>query len=164
MQLPKRKPGKYSQTDHDPHMTQKKYNELEIELGKLKKRRPKLAAEVSRLAELGDFSENVEYQQAKRKLRGTLSAITRIEAELNAAIVITSAGGDVVQLGSTVTFLLGEKEKTYTILGSSEAAPQKNIISHNSPLGEALLGHSVGDVFDVKIAGKLVSCTIISIQ
>lgn len=168
MQLPKRKPGKYTYLPFDPVMTEQKYTELKTALEQLKKKKPLAAAEVARLAELGDFSENVEYQQAKRRLRGILSAIAKIEFQLNSAEIITQGNSDIVEIGSTVTVRIDGTEKTYTILGSSETNPQKNIISYSSPLGSSLLGNRVGDIATLsrKQKGKLkhVTYTILHIS
>jgi len=155
MQLPKRKAGKYTDDDNDPHMSQQKYDALEKKLQKLIAQKPTLADEVSRLAELGDFSENVEYQAAKQKLRTTLNMITKINAQLNHAIIINNTTHNIIHIGSTVYFLLDSEEKIYTILGSSEANPDKHIISHSSPLGIALLGHKCADVFDIQLGDKI---------
>lgn len=155
MQLPKRKPGKYTQVPLDNAMSQEKHDELERKLNAVKKKRPALAQEVSRLAELGDFSENVEYQLAKGKLRGVNSAILKIEYQINHSEIIKPKNNGTIQLGNIVTIKTNKGEKTYTILGATEANPSKGIISHQSPLGSALLGHKIGDVIDIKKAGTI---------
>jgi len=154
MQLPYRKPGKYTNQKNDPIMTQDKFDELVAELEKLKKKRLFAASEVARLAEMGDFSENVEYQLAKRRLRGINYRILILETQTNQAEIIENNGIDVIDTGNTVIVEVDGKEKTYTILGSSETDPAQGIISHNSPIGSALLGKKVGDVVEVSIAGE----------
>lgn len=162
MQTPKRKPGKYQQMPQDHTMTQQKYDHIEADLEHMYARRPKMAQEVSRLAENGDFSENAEYQLAKGKLRGLNNRILILENQLRQANVIqTPTGTDRVQLGSTVTVEMDGKEKAYTVLGASEADPSKGIISHESPLGSALMDKSVGDEVSVATTGK--SLTIVKI-
>ena len=164
MQLPKRKLGKYGQQAHDFVISKKKYKEFERELEKLKKKQPKASAEVSRLAELGDFSENVEYQLAKGRLRGIMNAILKLENQLKHAEVISlKHTGNIVVLGCTVTISDGKKQKTYTILGSTEADPSKGIISYNSPLGSVLLGACVGDFVSLIIAGHNKTFEILNI-
>jgi len=161
MQIPYRKPGKFSQIKSDPLITEAKFEELKRKLEKLKKTRPEAASEVARLAELGDFSENAEYQLAKGRLRGINNAILRTEAELNRAEIISpNKNTDTVQIGHTVTVEHEGQQKTFHILGSAETNPTKGIISHNSPIGAALMGHGVGDEIDVKLAGKSVQYTI----
>jgi len=164
MQLPKRKPGKYANTPLDPFLTQKKFDELTAKLHTLKNHsRYKAAAEVSRLAELGDFSENVEYQLAKRKLRGINSAILKIAYQVDHAQIISPKKGTNIQIGNTVTVTIDKKEKIYQILGRSEIDLQKGIISHTSPIGAALMGHRIGDTIEVVLPNKIVSYTILNI-
>jgi len=151
MQLPYRKPDKYTHLPNDPIMTGHKFAELKKEVEQLKAKQPHAAKEVARLAELGDFSENVEYQLAKRRLRGINNAILKIEHQLNAAQIIETDASDVVAIGSTVTVEVNGKEKTYTILGSSETDPSKNIISYTSPLGSALLGTTIEETILLKM-------------
>lgn len=153
MRLPYRKPGKYSQIKKDPHITQQRYDKLQADLAHLQKKHPSAAAEVSRLAEMGDFSENAAYQLAKGRLRGINNAILKIEAELKNAIIIQGGDGETVVIGSTVTVELNGKEKTYTILGSSEVDPANGIISHLSPVGKELIGKKVGD--EIKVRDKI---------
>jgi len=154
MQLPKRKPGKYSQLPIDHVMSKEKFEELKRDLEKLKKKQPHAAQEVARLAELGDFSENVEYQLAKRRLRGINSGMIKLEYRINNAEIVKVKNNNTVQLGSTVTVKTPKGERTYTILGTSESDPGGGIISHYSPLGTALLGHHIGDVVEVDKVGE----------
>ncbi len=154
MQLPYRKPTKFSVMQLDPVMSQAKFSELTKKLEKLKADRPKAAAEVSRLAELGDFSENVEYQLAKGRLRAINEKMMILETHLNQADIIKKNTSGRVGIGSIVTVEVDGKEKIYEILGSSETNPTKGIISHTSPIGAALMGHKVGDTVAVEIAQK----------
>jgi len=162
MQLPYRKPGKYTNVPNDPLMTGHKLAELKTDLERIKKQRPKAAAEVARLAELGDFSENVEYQQAKGKLRGINSRITTLEFQINHAEIIEPSDSGVVEIGSTVTVDIEGTKKTYTILGSSETDPARQVISYTSPLGELLMGKTVGDTVALATAPER-SIRIVSI-
>lgn len=160
MQLPKRKPGKYSQGTHDPMITQEKLDQLQKELARLYSQKPSAAEEVSRLAELGDFSENAEYQAAKRRLRGINSAITLREHQINSAQIIQKTDSDKVSLGSKVTVETQGETATYTILGSSQTDPSKGVISHNSPLGTALIGRKKDDTVEVTLPRGTVSFKI----
>ncbi len=165
MQIPYRKPGKFSQMKQDPLLTQAKFNELKNNLERLKKIRPEAAAEVARLAELGDFSENAEYQLAKSRLRGINNRILFLEQQLSQAVIIPEPqGSSTVQIGSKVTVEVGGVQKVYKILGSTETNPQLGIISYNSPIGEALVGCVVGDVAKIKLVNKEVEYKIMLIE
>ena len=152
MQLPNRKPGKYTFTKHNPNITQEKFDELTNKLEKLKTViRPALIKDVKKFGENGDFSENAEYQIAKGKLRGTNRSIDEIERHLSKAKIIKpKTDTSTIQLGHKVTLLMGEAEKIFEILGPSETNPEKGIISYKSPLGEALMGKSVGDKVEIR--------------
>lgn len=164
MQIPYRKPTQFSELKHDPVMTKAKFVELTQELEHLKAVRPPAAAEVARLAELGDFSENAEYQLAKGKLRGINNAILRLETHINQAEIIAPTTQGTIQVGSTVVVEVDGKQKTYQILGSSETSPEQGIISYHSPIGEALIGHRVGDTVPVKMGAKERIFSIISLS
>ncbi len=164
MQLPYRKPGKYGQEKLDPFMTEAKHAELTHDLDQLYKIQPTAAAEVARLAELGDFSENAEYQLAKGRLRGINQRILVLENQLKHAVLIRpKKHGSTVGLGDTVTVEVNHKQKTYQILGSSETDPEKGIISHNSPIGEALIGATVGDTVTIQRGDTSITYTILAI-
>jgi len=166
MRIPYRKPGKFSQIVADPLMTTAKLNELKAELEKLKQYlHPQAAAEVSRLAELGDFSENAEYQLAKGRLRGINSAIFRLGKQIDGAVIINSdRQTDTVKIGCKVTVEYENKQKIFQILGSAETNPSRGIISHNSPIGAALIGHKIGEIIQIKLSDKEVGYKIIGIE
>jgi transcription elongation factor GreA len=165
MQTPKRKPGKYADQKQDLHITSEKFEELKNEFDKLKKfSQPKAIKETARLADMGDFSENFAYQHAKRTLRGINNRIDAIDFILKRAIIIKPKNSDRVELGHFVTVKINGKEKTFQILGSEESNPSKNIISHNSPIGSAIMNKKIGDVVEVQIGDKAVSCEIIGIK
>ena len=164
MRIPYRKPGIYSQMKQDPHLTADKLADLERKLERLKLSKPAAMADVSRLAELGDFSENVEYQLAKGRLRGINAGIFNTQSQIDNSVLIENAGNtDKVQIGHTVTVLVNGKEKKYTILGSAESDPKLGVISHGSPLGLSLMYKEVGDEVKVKLADKDVVYKILNI-
>lgn len=163
MQVPYRKPGKYAQIKQDNLMTEAKFLELQNKLERLKKSQPEAARDVARLAEMGDFSENVEYQLAKGRLRGINQNILKLEYDILHAEIIRPSKSDRVEIGSTVTLDSEKGTNTYQILGSSETNPAKGVISHTSPIGAAMLGHKVGDMVTVKIGVKDVAYRIVKI-
>lgn len=164
MQVPYRKPGKYSLIPKDPSMTQEKFLELQKKLDRLKAIQPAAAKEVSRLAELGDFSENVEYQLAKGRLRGINQGILDLEKQINTADIIEAPRQNIrIEVGHSVTVETKGKQKTFQILGSSESKPEQGIISQNSPIGSALLGHKVGETIRVSIGEREIEYTILEI-
>ena len=164
MQVPIRKKETYIKPKPDPYLTEAKFLELKNKLSRMKESHPRLAAEVKRLAEMGDFSENAGYQDAKGRLRGLNQRILELEAHLKTAIIFKpSQNTNTIRLGHRVTVKSGQKIKTYTILGSTETDPNAGIISHNSPIGAALLGHSLGETVTININGQPKDIEIIEI-
>ena len=103
--------------------------------------------------ELGDLRENAEYDTAKND-QGLMEArIRQIEGILRRAEVMEAPSGGAtglfVALGTTVTVDLDGEEETYTIVSPVEAKPREGRISNESPVGRALLGHRVGEQFEI---------------
>ena len=165
MQTPRRKPGKYTGLKADPYITLEKKLELENKLERLKNSsRPRAIIEVKRLAADGDFSENAAYQIAKGRLRGINQRILYIEDHLRRAMIIGKpTDKNSISIGSRVTLEKDGKQKTYLILGSSESDPGAGIISHNSPLGSALIGRSAGEIVKLDLGDKINEHKIIKI-
>jgi transcription elongation factor GreA len=166
MRVPTRKSENKKKPEQDPYITQAKYDKLKADLDRMMRKRPALAKEVARLAELGDFSENAEYQMAKGKLRGLNHRMMVIEETLKHSQIIQSGQKtDKVRLGHTVTVEVNGNKKTLQILGSTETNPGAGVISQNSPIGEALLGETVGETVEVKLANnKTIQYKIIKIE
>ena len=152
--------------EFDPLLTEDKFLELKKKLERLKKIvHPQAAAEVRRLAETGDFSENAGYQNAKGRLRGINQKILILEDQINHSQIIKSQKQtDKVQLGHTVSLSINNDTKTYKILGSTESDPKKGIISVHSPIGSALIGKKIGDVVTINLANSKTEYLITKIE
>ncbi len=117
----------------------------------VKRREIKEAIKVAR--GFGDLSENSEYDEAKDSQASNETRISEIEEMLKHVQVIEESDkNDGVTIGSTVRMYDVEfdEELTYKIVGSNEADPDKNMISNESPVGAALLGHKAGDKVTVQ--------------
>ena len=164
MRVPIRKPGKYTHLKPDPNLTEGKFNELRSKLERLEADRPSAIEEVKRLAEMGDFSENAAYQIAKGRLRGINDHISELQEKLKKAKIIKPTHTGRVELGCQVTIEISGQQKTFLILGSLETNPQEGVISHNSPIGSAIMGHEVGDKVKIQLKNKAIECRIIKIE
>ncbi len=130
---------------------------LKAELEVLKyTRRRELADRIDAAKALGDLSENAEYHEAKEDLGFVEGRIAQIESMLkNFEIIADGSTGEVVGVGSTVEVEINGKKKTYKIVGSNEADPVAGLISNESPLGNAFIGHRQNDTVLVDTpAGK----------
>ncbi|HOG46460.1 MAG TPA: transcription elongation factor GreA [Anaerolineae bacterium] len=126
---------------------------LEEELEYLiKVRRPQVAERIRQAKEGGDISENSAYDEAKNEQGFVEGRICDVEATLRDAVVLTRPlSTDKVQVGSRVTVVDNEGEAVvYHIVGSAEADPVEGRISNESPMGQALMGHRVGDAVSVR--------------
>ena len=166
MRTPTRKPGKYAGVKPNANITKRKYLELEAKLKKLTEHsRVNAIKEVKRLALDGDFSENHAYSMAKGRLRGINRRIDEIEDQLKMAVIINpQKNTETAHLGHFVTVEIDNKTKTYQILGPTETNPEKNIISHLSPLGSALIGCKRGDIIKLKIRDAIKKYKILEIK
>ncbi len=166
MQIPTRRSDKLPRPKIDTHITKEKLKELQDKLEHLLKiGRPQAAADVQRFGQFGDFSENAEYQIAKGKLRGINRRIDELKDMIAHAIIIEPNQNNYsVNIGHTIVAEVNGKQQIFQILGSAETNPISGVISHNSPIGKALMGHKVGDIVEVKLPNKTVLYKIISIE
>ena len=96
----------------------------------------------------GDLSENFEYYAAKREKNQNESRIRYLERVLKTAEIITDhSGEDEVGLDNTVTLYVEEDdvEETYRLVTSIRGNSLEGLISTESPIGKAIMGHKVGD-------------------
>jgi len=139
--------------NHEIVLTPAKYAELQSELERLiSNERPAISERIRQARELGDLSENFDYQDAKRQQGFLEGRIANIKGMLEQAHVAEyQSGGDTVGFGSQVkVYDEGfDEEIEYTLVGAVEADPAKGRISNTSPLGKTLLGRKVGDVIEV---------------
>ncbi len=147
------------------YLTQERYDALVAELGKLKTEgRQAVAKRLKFAKELGDLSENAEYESAREEKADLEKKIVQLEALLqNASIIKGGNGGDVVKVGSKVKLTKGETTLEYTVVGSNEADPLKGLISNSSPLGREILGKRSGDQVAVQTPKGLIQYQIVSV-
>ncbi len=130
-------------------LTDEGLKKLEAELEMLKTEGRKDIAEKIKVARgYGDLSENSEYDEAKNEQAKIEARIVELEAMLkNVELISSTEASDTVQLGSKVKVLdvEFEDECEYQIVGSPEADVKKGLISDESPVGKALIGHKTGD-------------------
>ncbi|HEX7042175.1 MAG TPA: transcription elongation factor GreA [Patescibacteria group bacterium] len=132
------------------------------ELSKVK--RPEILERLSAARNQGDLSENAEYTAAKDELSFIDGRIDELEELLKQVSLIEDTGKGSVALGSKVTLKVGEKEDIYTVVGEWEADPAEKKISHESPLGKALLGKAKGDKVEVDAPAGKVLYTVVSVK
>lgn len=136
---------------------------VKTELEELKKvKRPVTLGSVTRAREEGDLRENAGYHAAREELGMIDGRIKELESLIKNSVVTDMVVEDsiVIRVGSTVVLELDNEEVTYTIVGAQEAKPRENKISNVSPVGSALLGHTVGDDFTIATPGTTLHALI----
>lgn len=132
-------------------MTKSGYREIEEEIAKLQAQRPAKIEQLKAARALGDLSENTEYSTAKRELRHLESRLRYLNKQLQYAQIIEPHDDQTVDLGTDVTirFVDDHEEVTYTIVGKQEADLAQQKVSFDSPLGQAIIHHQVGETVTV---------------
>lgn len=140
-------------------MTPDGYQQLIDELEMLENTKlPEAIDRVAKAREFGDLSENAEYHSAKDDLSSLEGRIEELKDIINRVKVVDvpKATKDLVGIGSTVNVLINDQEHEFVIVGEWEADPVSKKISHESPLGRALIGKKVGDEVHVEApAGQI---------
>ncbi len=149
-------------------MTQKGYDEAVERLRYLQTQKKKEITERIKVARgFGDLSENAEYDAAKNEEALNESEIRELENKIkNAKIMEESTDNSKVHFGNVVKVYDCdlEEEETYTLMGSTEANPEKNIVSIDSPFGSALIGAKRGDTVTVHAPGGDYEVKILEIE
>ena len=149
-------------------MTQQGYDEAVKKLEYLQK--VKRAEIVQRIAEArshGDLSENAEYDAARNEQAANERAIEELDFQIKNAVVIEeNTDNSTVHFGSVVLVhdVDFEEDVEYTIMGTTEADPMKNIVSNESPVGQALMGAKRGDTVTVKAPNGEYSLKVLRIN
>ncbi len=151
------------------YLTKEGYERLRSKLQELRtKGRAEIASAIQKAREMGDLSENAEYDAAK-DAQGLLEMeISKLETTIASARVldVSEVDLDKAYILSTVklkNIKLG-KEISYTLVAEEEADLKVGRISVKSPVGKAVLGRAVGDVVEVEAPAGKVQFEIIEIS
>lgn len=116
-----------------------------------------IAKRIDEAKQQGDLSENAEYHQAREDMAWAQGRLVEVEKIINNAKIIVKQSTGLISVGNTITVELNGKEKKYTLVGPQEINPSKGLISNESPLGEAFIGHKVGEKVEINVpSGKMV--------
>ena len=151
------------------YYTEEGLNKLNEELDQLKNvERQSISAQIAEARDKGDLSENAEYDAAK-EAQGLLELkISKLETIISSARVV-----DESQLDTSKALILSKVKiknvangaiMEYTLVSEKEADLKEKRISVDSPIGEGLLGKSVGDIAEVKVPTGIINFEIIEIS
>ncbi|MBI2473569.1 transcription elongation factor GreA [Candidatus Uhrbacteria bacterium] len=139
--------------------------QMKIELEDRKKIiRREISEKILHAKEMGDLSENFEYQTAKEEQALNETRIMEIESIIHDVVLVESSqGAHSIDLGTTFIVETEGNKKTYSLVGSNEANPLEGKISNESPIGMAFLGHKKGDKVEFQAPSGMIKYTIVDI-
>ena len=144
------------------HKRKAEYEEI------VKKKIPQNSKEIGVARSYGDLRENFEFKAAKQMQAVLMRRKSELEQMLHRARGTGFQNPDTsrVSIGTVVTLRDTEsaEEETYTILGAWDGDPDRNIISYQTAIGQALLGHKLGEVIMLESEHGLRKLAIISIE
>jgi len=153
--------------ERNQYLSQKSLDKLKEELDEVKfKKIPAIADKINEAKAQGDLSENAEYHEAKEDMAWAQGRLMELDQIINTAIIIdeTQQNKDEVNVGSTIEVETGEITRKFTIVGPQEADPANDLISNESPMGEAFIGQRIKDVVEVRTPGGIKVYKILSIK
>lgn len=151
------------------YLTLEGFNRLKADLEEMKtKGRAEAARAIAEAREKGDLSENAEYDAAK-EAQGLLEMrINELETTLSNARILDNSQIDAskvtVLTKVTIKNIKTGKELTYKLVSESEADLKAQRISVNSPMGQGLLGKTVGDLAQVNTPNGSIEFEIVNIS
>jgi transcription elongation factor GreA len=129
---------------------------------------PENTKEIAIARSYGDLSENFEFKAAKQMQSVLMRRKAELEQMLHDARGTSFENSDTsrVSIGTIVRLCKDgtNEEETYTILGAWDGDPDRHIISYQTAIGQALLGHEIGESVSLNSEHGVVQFTIISIQ
>jgi len=150
------------------YLTREGKEKLQLELEQLEgPKRKDLAIRLKSAIEMGDLSENADYHKAKEDQGFLEGKILEIQHTLNFAIVVDENAlvRDKITVGCEITVQEeDDPPETYYLVGSHEADPTQNKISHVSPIGKALMDKQIGDTVLISTPGGEFSLKILEIE
>lgn len=156
---------------HEPEivLTPQGRTKLELRLEQLRRQQRREVAERLRDSkQFGDLAENAEYEDAKTEQALVESQIVDLRRVLQAATTLDPADipTDYIGIGSVVqmTNLASDDPWEFTLVHSVEADPDNDLISDQSPIGEALVGKRPGDVVQIYVPNGALQFRIDSIR
>lgn len=148
-------------------LTQQALDRLKEELAwRTGEYRREISLQIERARELGDISENADYDAAKDEQGKSEARVRQLEAIIKSAVVVEGATGDVVEPGVVVEVRYeGDDDTQKYLVGSIEERNDTyDVLSTNSPLGQALLGASPGKTVTYQGPRRELSVTVVSVQ
>ena len=136
-------------------ISQTGFDKLKEKLAELQERRLELSNRVAEARDQGDLKENGAYIYGRQELGFIDGRLGQLRAQINSSQIVdcTTVQCDRALFGTVVTILNldTQKKMAYQLLGPNDSEIHEMAISYLSPVGDAILGLSVGDKQSVTI-------------
>jgi transcription elongation factor GreA len=133
-------------------MTRAELEALQAELDERESRRPRIINDIATARAHGDLSENAEYHAAREEQGQNEAHIAKLTAQIENALVIEVVDDGIVTPGKVVTFRYeGDEPETYLLGQRAMKGGDHDVLSPESPLGQALIGHAAGETVVAKV-------------
>lgn len=129
-----------------------------------KRVRNEISEKISAAKELGDLSENFEYQEAKDAQGLNEMRLVELEGMIKDYSLVEQQTGGTIGLGSRFVTEANGTTRTFEIVGSNEADPLKGKISNESPIGMAFIGHNEGEMIEVNVPSGTMKYKILKVE
>jgi transcription elongation factor GreA len=152
--------------ENEIQLTAEGLERLQQELEERRVRRDEIVEAIKEARGFGDLSENAEYDSARDEQARNEARIAELEQTIRVARIVEAVDAMAVSLGTTVEIedARGRKQ-SYKIVGTTETNSLNHEISSESPAGNALLGHAVGDTVSFTTpAGRVREFKIVNIS
>jgi transcription elongation factor GreA len=148
------------------YLSTEAFEELKTELEHRKKQlRREIAEKILHAKEMGDLSENFEYQTAKDEQALNETRVIELEDIMHDVVIVEDAtGAKEIGLGTTFTVETDGKKKTFSLVGSNEANPLEGKISNESPIGLAFYGAKPGEKVEFQAPSGKIEYRILEIN
>jgi transcription elongation factor GreA len=149
------------------HLSPQAYERLREELAwRTGEYRREISLAIERARELGDISENADYDAAKDEQGKSEARVRQIEQILKTAVVVEGATGEVVEPGCLVELRYdGDTDVQTYLVGSIEERDETyDVLSPDSPLGQALVGAAPGASVTYKGPRRELSVTVVAVR
>ena len=148
------------------YLTPEGLKKAQLKLSQLKtERRQQVAQRLKELQHVDEEEIDFEYFAAKEEQAFVEGKIRALEELISNAELIRPVRSGEVNLGSTVTIQqTGFEQESFTIVGPMETNPKENLISNESPLGQALIGRRPGEEVEVATPGGRLKFSILKVS
>lgn len=146
-------------------MTRAEYEKLSDELRRSVERRPQIIEEIATARAHGDLSENAEYHAAREEQGKNEAHIQKLTQQLDMASIVEVVDDGIVAPGKLVTFRHeGEEPETYLLAQRAMKGGEHDVLSPESPLGQALVGGKAGETVTATVHDRDLQLEIVEVK